>query len=203
MLRVRRAVGVKLRGSRARHVITCLLGLKSTADMSAMATATLVVGQRIRVAAASTEGVSRRALVLALDGASHLEIEYEGSDGEEAVVSTERCSPLLPSELVSDLADDLAPAARAERLKSLGNDLFKLRDASAALEQYVSALRCLATDAPLSAGARCLIRAAGGQGAAPGQGGAPTRGPLRCAARRRPSRSGRRPGSSRRCGCPG
>ena len=122
----------------------------------------LVVGQRIRVAPLSADGISRRALILALDDDDKLEIEYEGSGGaEEDVVPITRCSPLLPFELVSEPAE--TPTARAEQLKVAGNSVFKLRDSSAAIEYYVAALKALQADAPLSAGARCLVKPASGQ----------------------------------------
>ena len=73
-----------------------------------------------------------------------------------------RCSPLLPFELVSEPAE--TPTARAEQLKVMaGNSVFKLRDSSAAIEYYVAALKALQADAPLSAGARCLVKPASGQ----------------------------------------
>ena len=125
----------------------------------------LVVGQRVRVAPSSSDGVSRRALVLALEGDAELEIEYEDTN-EEAVVSTAACSALLEFEEASAPSDE-GPVASAERLKANGNALFKLRDAAAALECYVAALKCLQGDAPLSTGARCLVKPAGGDTSVP------------------------------------
>ena len=117
----------------------------------------VVVGQRIRVAPSASDGVSRRALVLALDGDTDVEVEYEGSGGEEAVIPLSRCTALLAFEEEDGPADE-SPTSRAERLKGEGNALFKLRDASAALGRYVAALKTLQADAPLSAGARCLLK---------------------------------------------
>lgn len=126
----------------------------------------ILVGQRVRVSAASADGMSRRALVLSLDGTTHAEIEYEGgnsSSSEEDVVALHRCAPLLPFELSKEAGPaDETPVQKAERLKAQGNALFKLRDAAAALDEYVTGLRCLQADAPLSAGSRCLLKPAGG-----------------------------------------
>ena len=111
----------------------------------------LCVGQRIRVLPATPDGLARRALILAFDGPDQIELEYEKAESEEAVVPSKRCIPLLAFEAASSTAD-------AEERKLNGNALFKLRDASAAIEQYVLGLRCL-SESP-SAGARCLIRPA-------------------------------------------
>ena len=58
----------------------------------------LVVGQRVRVLPDSADATARRALVLSLDGPDKLEIEFEGSGNEEAVVPAARCRALLPFE---------------------------------------------------------------------------------------------------------
>ena len=121
----------------------------------------LSAGQSIRVAPPTPDGLSRRALILAFDGETHVELEYEG--GEEAVVSLSLCAALLPFETESPPTDE-SSHARADRLKAQGNALFKLRDTASALENYIAALKCLQTDAPLSAGARCLIKPADGAG---------------------------------------
>ena len=126
----------------------------------------VVVGQRVRVAPSASDGVSRRALVLALEGEDKLEIEYEDTN-EEAVVATAVCSALLEFEEAPAAPSDEGPVAGAERLKANGNALFKLRDATAAIECYVAALKSLQTDAPLSCGARCLVKPAGGEASVP------------------------------------
>ena len=59
---------------------------------------------------------------------------------------------------------DETSLVRAERLKTQGNALFKLRDATAALGFYVAALKSLQADAQLSAGVRCLVKPAEGAG---------------------------------------
>lgn len=112
--------------------------------------ASLSVGQRIRVT--GDDGLSQRALLLAPDGDSY-EIEFDR--GGEAVVPAERCAMLLPFEETALPADgDIDP----ERQKAQGNALFKLRDANAAIEQYVLGLRALSSEA--TPGARCLIKPA-------------------------------------------
>ena len=115
----------------------------------------LVVGQRIRVLPATADGLARRALILSFDGSDLIEIEYEKAEGAEEVVLRKRCQPLLPFE---EKTGSAAAAADAETLKLNGNTLFKLRDAAAAIEQYVAGLKLL-SEAP-SAGARCLVRPA-------------------------------------------
>jgi hypothetical protein len=122
--------------------------------------APLLVGQRVRVAPVAADGVSRRALILAFDGEDRAEVEYEKSNGEEDVVPIARCSALMPFE--ESPAPQLPAAEAAEQHKAYGNSLFKLRDAAAALEQYVLGLKRLQADSPLSTGARCLIRPADG-----------------------------------------
>ena len=124
-------------------------------------------GQRVRVAPAASDGQARRALLLSIEPDSgNFEIEY-ADDDTEAVVPAARCSALLPFE---DAASTAAPTegavATADLYKSRGNELFKLRDATAALEQYIHALRALQRDAPLSPGARCLVKPAEGNGPA-------------------------------------
>ena len=113
----------------------------------------LVVGQRVRVAPAAPDGLARRALVLTFEGTDLVELEYEQPSGEEEVVPLSRCSALLPFEEVGFQGLD------AEALKSNGNALFKLRDASGAIECYVAGMRCLQT-APC-VGARVLVKATG------------------------------------------
>ena len=110
----------------------------------------LLVGQRVRVEPSAADALSRRALLLAEDGDA-FELEYECGDCEEAVVSVARLSALLPFEESAALAADPSEGAvaQAERLKAQGNALFKLRDATAALGQYVAALKVLQADAPL------------------------------------------------------
>ena len=112
----------------------------------------LSVGQRIRVT--GDDGLSKRALLMAFDGDDAYEVEYEA--GGEAVVPAARCSTLLAFEEAGGAEAD------AERCKIQGNELFKLRDAAAAIEQYVLGLRALASKA--TPGARCLIRPPEGTG---------------------------------------
>ena len=104
---------------------------------------------------ATADGLARRALILSFDGSDLIEIEYEKAEGAEEVVLRKRCQPLLPFE---EKTGSAAAAADAETLKLNGNTLFKLRDAAAAIEQYVAGLKLL-SEAP-SAGARCLVRPA-------------------------------------------
>ena len=112
----------------------------------------LSVGQRIRVT--GDDGLSKRALLMAFDGDDAYEVEYEA--GGEAVVPAAKCSKLLAFEEAGGAEAD------AERCKIQGNELFKLRDAAAAIEQYVLGLRALASKA--TPGARCLIRPPEGTG---------------------------------------
>ena len=112
----------------------------------------LSVGQRIRIT--GDDGLSKRALLMAFDGDDAYEVEYEA--GGEAVVPAAKCSALLAFEEAGGAEAD------AERFKLQGNELFKLRDAAAAIEQYVLGLRALASKA--TPGARCLIRPPEGTG---------------------------------------
>ena len=112
----------------------------------------LSVGQRIRVT--GDDGLSKRALLMAFDGDDAYEVEYEA--GGEAVVPAAKCSALLAFEEAGGAEAD------AERFKLQGHELFKLRDAAAAIEQYVLGLRALASKA--TPGARCLIRPPEGTG---------------------------------------
>lgn len=128
--------------------------------------AALSVGQRVRIAPIHSDGLARRALLLAADGDSY-ELEYEDGDKEEAVISTCRISPLQPFEEATDAPPPSSDAvAMAELHKAQGNTLFKLRDASAALERYIQALRDLQIDPcmGISPGVRCLVKPASGGG---------------------------------------
>ena len=85
----------------------------------------VVVGQRVRVAPPSADGVSRRALVLALDGESDVEIEYEG--GEEAVVPVASCTAVLAFEEASFVAPASGrSAARIAKLSASFTSLSSL-----------------------------------------------------------------------------
>ena len=109
-------------------------------------------GECVRVTVDGADGkVSRRALVLTIDDDDTLECEFRG-ETEEVRVQASTCTPLLPFELAEGPVD-------AETRKAQGNELFKLRDASAALEQYVLGLKSMQSDAPLSVGCRCLVKA--------------------------------------------
>ena len=130
-----------------------------------------VVGRRMRVTA--DDGCRQRALVLCvMDDKHHCGYQVEYDDGTEAVVPVASVQPLFDWEYeapVQDAATQPDAAARhaaAERLKSQGNELFKLKDAAAALQMYMLALRELQADCRFEPGARCLVKPAeGGNGA--------------------------------------
>ena len=110
-------------------------------------------GECVRVTVDGADGkVSRRALVLTIDDDDTLECEFRG-ETEEVRVQASTCTPLLPFELAEGPVD-------AETRKAQGNELFKLRDASAALEQYVLGLKSMQSDAPLSSAAVALSKPA-------------------------------------------
>ena len=121
-----------------------------------------VVGQRMRVTA--DDGSKQRALVLCTMDDKHqcgYQVEYD--DGTEAVVPVESVQPLFDweyeaaSEEVTK-SDAIARHTAAERLKSQGNELFKLKDSAAALQRYMLALRELQADCRFEPGARCLVK---------------------------------------------
>ena len=140
--------------------------------MDAAVAPPLSAGLRVRIDPATSDGLAQRALLLAADGDADYEVEYEGS-GVEAVVPVSRIRRLLPFEeapavtaSTASTAAAVDAVARAEQRKGEGNALFKLRDPVSALECYVRALRELQLDAPLTVGARCLVKPASGNGAA-------------------------------------
>jgi len=107
-------------------------------------------GQRVRVSDGAASS-SRRALLLCLH-AEGCDVEFEGTDEEEANVPLSRVTPLLDFEVGcargatasrTDAEDALPAPARAEQHKQQGNQLFKLRDHAAAAEEYAAGLRAL------------------------------------------------------------
>jgi len=116
--------------------------------------------QRVRVTL--DDNLRRRGTVLCIH-AENGTCEIEFDDGTEAVVPMTSTQPLLEWERAGSGVSTAGPS-RAEELKAQGNELFKLRDAEAALQRYMSALRELSC--PLTPGSRCLVKPVEGNGAA-------------------------------------
>ena len=120
--------------------------------MSSSSSTAPAVGSRVRV---TTSDGARRALLLCVHEAT-VEVEYENSG--EAVVPLSAISALLPFEDSLERAADETAVAYAERCKSEGNSLYKLRDASAAAARYADGANALQQDAPVAIGGRALVK---------------------------------------------
>ena len=112
--------------------------------MSSSSSTAPAVGSRVRV---TTSDGARRALLLCVHDAT-VEVEYE--TGGEAVVPLSAISALLPFEDSLARAADETAIAYAERCKSEGNSLYKLRDASAAAARYADGANALQQAAQLN-----------------------------------------------------
>jgi hypothetical protein len=102
------------------------------------------------------EGASERALLLCVHDES-AQAEVELLDGTEALVQLASLRQLRSFELAPAGAAGQYAVAFAERCKTHGNALFKLRDLSAALEFYLQGSRALRDDAPVAEGSRCVV----------------------------------------------
>ena len=120
--------------------------------MSASSSTAPAVGSRVRV---TTSDGARRALLLCVHDAT-VEVEYE--TGGEAVVPISAISALLPFEYSLERGADETAIAYAERCKSEGNSLYKLRDASAAAARYADGANALQQAAPVAVGGRALVK---------------------------------------------
>ena len=120
--------------------------------MSSSSSTAPAVGSRVRV---TTSDGARRAFLLCVHDAT-VEVEYE--TGGEAVVPLSAISALLPFEDALPRGADETAVAYAERCKSEGNSLYKLRDASAAAARYADGANALQQAAPVAVGGRALVK---------------------------------------------